>query len=190
MTKILLTGAAGYIADQILPTFRERYETVLVDVNDTNRRGEKLDDIVIQDLIDPGPRFVLRAVRGSGRGRTPRIQAKVRGQPARPLLRRERERGHGLQRLPHSLRRGRVEGRYGQLEPRRRLVRAQPDPRAEDGVAGPVPPPSLRQLLRLGKGHVRAHGIPVRLRRDGLPIRERRPGPHRSWAASSASWRW
>ena len=53
MTKVLLTGAAGYIADQILPTFRERYETVLVDVNDTNRRGEKLDDIVIQDLIDP-----------------------------------------------------------------------------------------------------------------------------------------
>ena len=53
MQKILLTGAAGYIADQILPTFRERYETVLVDVNDTNRRGEKLDDIVVQDLIDP-----------------------------------------------------------------------------------------------------------------------------------------
>ena len=53
MTKVLLTGAAGYIADQILPTFRERYETVLVDVNDTNRRGEKLDDIVTQDLIDP-----------------------------------------------------------------------------------------------------------------------------------------
>ena len=33
MTKVLLTGAAGYIADQILPTFRERYETVLVDVS-------------------------------------------------------------------------------------------------------------------------------------------------------------
>ena len=53
MTKVLLTGAAGYIADQILSTFRERYETVLVDVNDTNRRGEKVDDILIQDLIDP-----------------------------------------------------------------------------------------------------------------------------------------
>ena len=53
MTKILLTGAAGYIADQLLPTFRERYETVLVDVTDTNRRGEKVDGIVIQDLIDP-----------------------------------------------------------------------------------------------------------------------------------------
>ena len=38
MTKVLLTGAAGYIADQILPTFRERYETILVDVKDTNRQ--------------------------------------------------------------------------------------------------------------------------------------------------------
>ena len=53
MTKVLLTGAAGYIADQILPTFMEGYETVLVDVNDTNRRGEKVDDILIQDLIGP-----------------------------------------------------------------------------------------------------------------------------------------
>lgn len=53
MTKVLLTGAAGYIADQLLPTFKERYETVLVDVNDTNRRGEKVEGVVIQDLIDP-----------------------------------------------------------------------------------------------------------------------------------------
>ena len=53
MQKILITGAAGYIADQILPTFKERYETVLVDVADTNRRGERVEGIVIQDLIDP-----------------------------------------------------------------------------------------------------------------------------------------
>jgi nucleoside-diphosphate-sugar epimerase len=30
--KVLMTGAAGYIASQILPTFRARYELVLVDV--------------------------------------------------------------------------------------------------------------------------------------------------------------
>ena len=53
MQKVLITGAAGYIADQLLPTFREQYETVLVDVTDTNRRGEKVEGIVIQDLIDP-----------------------------------------------------------------------------------------------------------------------------------------
>ena len=53
MQKVLLTGASGYIADQLLPTFKERYEMVLVDVVDTNRRGERVEDVVIQDLIDP-----------------------------------------------------------------------------------------------------------------------------------------
>ena len=53
MQKVLMTGASGYIADQILPTFKENYEMVLVDVVDTNRRGEPVDGVVIQDLIDP-----------------------------------------------------------------------------------------------------------------------------------------
>ena len=53
MQKVLLTGASGYIADQLLPTFKEHYEMVLVDVVDTNRRGERVEDVVIQDLIDP-----------------------------------------------------------------------------------------------------------------------------------------
>ena len=53
MQKVLLTGASGYIADQLLPTFKERYEMVLVDVVDTNRRGEQVEGVVIQDLIDP-----------------------------------------------------------------------------------------------------------------------------------------
>ena len=53
MQKILLTGASGYIADQLLPTFKERYDTVLVDVTDTNRRGETVEGVIIQDLIDP-----------------------------------------------------------------------------------------------------------------------------------------
>ena len=34
--KVLMTGAAGYIANQLLPTFRETYEMVLVDVTDTD----------------------------------------------------------------------------------------------------------------------------------------------------------
>ena len=36
-----------YIADQLLPTFKERYETVLVDLNDTNYRGEKVEGVVL-----------------------------------------------------------------------------------------------------------------------------------------------
>ena len=52
-TKVLMTGAAGYIAGQLLPTFRERYDLVLVDVTQKNRRGEEVKDIVVLDLIDP-----------------------------------------------------------------------------------------------------------------------------------------
>ena len=51
--KVLLTGAAGYIASQLLPTFREQYEMVLLDVTDTNRRGDRVEGVEIADLIDP-----------------------------------------------------------------------------------------------------------------------------------------
>ena len=43
-TKILMTGAAGYIASQLLPTFRARYDLVLVDVTQKNRQGEEIKD--------------------------------------------------------------------------------------------------------------------------------------------------
>ena len=51
--RILLTGAAGYIASQLLPTFRARYDLTLVDVTQQNRQGEAIKDIVPLNLIDP-----------------------------------------------------------------------------------------------------------------------------------------
>ena len=51
--KVLVTGASGYIAGRMLPTFRERYELVLLDVKTTNRAGETVDDIQIADVTDP-----------------------------------------------------------------------------------------------------------------------------------------
>ncbi len=50
--KVLMTGATGYIANQLLPTFRENYEMVLVDVKQENPRGEKVEGVVTADLID------------------------------------------------------------------------------------------------------------------------------------------
>ena len=44
--RVLLTGATGYIASQMLPTLRERYDLVLCDV----REG---DGVRIADLADP-----------------------------------------------------------------------------------------------------------------------------------------
>jgi hypothetical protein len=55
-TKVLLTGAAGYIASQLLPTFRQRYDLTLVDVTQKNRQGDTITDIVVLDLIDPDRR--------------------------------------------------------------------------------------------------------------------------------------
>lgn len=51
--KVLITGAAGYIAHQILPTFREHYDVVLVDVTQKNRHGDEVQGVVVLDLIDP-----------------------------------------------------------------------------------------------------------------------------------------
>src|SRR5262245_33071058 len=62
--KVLMTGAAGYIARQLLPTFRERYDLILVDVTQKNRQGEEIKDIVILDLIDPDRRKYARYFEG------------------------------------------------------------------------------------------------------------------------------
>jgi len=51
--KILITGAAGYIAGRMLPDFRERYELVLLDMRTTNRQGEEVKDIQVVDVSDP-----------------------------------------------------------------------------------------------------------------------------------------
>ena len=50
--KVLMTGAAGYIADQLLPTFREMFDLVLLDVQDINRRDKHVEGIIVADLIN------------------------------------------------------------------------------------------------------------------------------------------
>lgn len=52
VNKVLLTGATGYIANQLLPTLQEKYEMVLVDVKEENRQGERLEGIVLANLVD------------------------------------------------------------------------------------------------------------------------------------------
>ena len=51
--KVLMTGAAGYVASQLLPSFRQRYNMVLVDVKAENRDGDRLAEIQVADLIGP-----------------------------------------------------------------------------------------------------------------------------------------
>ncbi len=53
INRVLMTGAAGYIAAQLLPTFSKRYEMVLIDVNDRDRGGNAVKGVNIADLTDP-----------------------------------------------------------------------------------------------------------------------------------------
>jgi uronate dehydrogenase/NAD+ dependent glucose-6-phosphate dehydrogenase len=51
--RVLLTGASGYIASQLLPEFRNRYELRMVDVRDTGRAGKKVAGVQVADLASP-----------------------------------------------------------------------------------------------------------------------------------------
>lgn len=51
--KVLMTGATGYIASQMLPRFRDIYELTLLDVKDTDPSGAKVPGAIIADLSDP-----------------------------------------------------------------------------------------------------------------------------------------
>lgn len=49
--RVVLTGATGYIAGQMLPELRERYDLTLIDVRDENRDGTKVPDVEILDVL-------------------------------------------------------------------------------------------------------------------------------------------
>ncbi len=51
--KVLLTGATGYIASQLLPVFRDRYELTLLDVRDVDREGNRVSNLITTDLSGP-----------------------------------------------------------------------------------------------------------------------------------------
>jgi hypothetical protein len=50
--RVLLTGATGYIASQLLPAFRERYDLKLVDVRGTNALGQPVDGVELVNLLE------------------------------------------------------------------------------------------------------------------------------------------
>jgi len=51
-TKVVVTGASGLIAGQMLPALRERYDLTLLDVRTTDRDGNEVEGIQIADLLD------------------------------------------------------------------------------------------------------------------------------------------
>jgi hypothetical protein len=49
--RVLLTGATGYIAGQLLPDFRERYDLRLIDTRRENGTGQPIDGVEVLDLL-------------------------------------------------------------------------------------------------------------------------------------------
>lgn len=50
--RVVITGAAGYIAGRSLPVLRERYNLGLLDVRTTDRNGDEVEGIVRTDLLN------------------------------------------------------------------------------------------------------------------------------------------
>jgi hypothetical protein len=50
--KVVLTGATGYVASQLLPAFRQRYDLVLLDVKTTDRDGRTVEGAQVANLLD------------------------------------------------------------------------------------------------------------------------------------------
>jgi hypothetical protein len=49
--SVLLTGATGYIAGQLLPAFRERYDLRLIDLRDADGSGRRIEGVEVIDLL-------------------------------------------------------------------------------------------------------------------------------------------
>jgi nucleoside-diphosphate-sugar epimerase len=50
--RVLLTGATGYIASQLLPVFRQRYDLRLLDVRTADARGNPVEGVQVANLVD------------------------------------------------------------------------------------------------------------------------------------------
>ena len=55
--RVLVTGASGEIASQILPELQRRHDVVLLDVRATDRQGQSVAGVRLADLTDPDRRL-------------------------------------------------------------------------------------------------------------------------------------
>lgn len=51
--KVVITGAAGYLAGRMLSELRQRYDLTLLDIRTQNRSGEEVEGVTVVDLLDP-----------------------------------------------------------------------------------------------------------------------------------------
>ncbi len=63
--RVVLTGAAGYIAQRMFKELSARWDVVPIDVRETAQSGEKVPGIVLADLTDPNRDEYRRHFRGA-----------------------------------------------------------------------------------------------------------------------------
>ncbi|MFT5368253.1 MAG: nucleoside-diphosphate-sugar epimerase [Candidatus Latescibacterota bacterium] len=89
--RVVVIGAAGFLAGRVLPAFREQYDLVLLDVYNTNRAGEEVEDVVIADVIDTHRDAYRECFRGAdvvvhcGAARSPRSETQSTAKQEVPL---------------------------------------------------------------------------------------------------------
>ena len=157
-TTVLMTGATGYIANQLLPTFAETYRMVLVDVNEENREGERVEGVVLADLIDTDRSKYAHLFEG--------VDAVVHlgytRRTGNPLDHFHDENRNVV--MAYNVLRCAYESRH--LAGRHRRVPTTPltgtsTTLIHDGkmTCSPLPVATVGQLLRLGQGDIRTHGF-------------------------------
>jgi NAD+ dependent glucose-6-phosphate dehydrogenase len=62
---VLVTGAAGLIASQVLPALRERYDLTLLDVRTADRHGDPVEGVQVADLVKSDRDAYRRHFRGA-----------------------------------------------------------------------------------------------------------------------------
>ncbi len=63
--RVVLTGAAGYIAQRMLPELRDRWDLVPIDVTATTRDGKAIPGVVVADLTRPDRNEYRQHFRGA-----------------------------------------------------------------------------------------------------------------------------
>jgi len=63
--RVVVTGAAGYVAQRMLPELRERWDLVLLDVRPTTRDGKTVPGLMVADLTKPDRNEYRQHFRGA-----------------------------------------------------------------------------------------------------------------------------
>ncbi len=63
--RVVVTGAAGYVAQRMLPELRERWDLVLLDVRPTTREGKTVPGLMVADLTKPDRNAYRQHFRGA-----------------------------------------------------------------------------------------------------------------------------